>query len=94
MPNRVYLDPGVLVDRPFDEVVVLLNQLMAKTPVERLAHVVLKPESCQPPADSGRGLGFGDPFDESTRMSIRWQLGFRPPLGTFTNGDVEHGRGA
>ena len=75
LPDEVCVDPGVFVDRLFDEVLILLNALMAKTPVELLNHVTLSPPDCQAPPDSGRGV-FGDPFDLQPRTSIRWQLGF------------------
>jgi hypothetical protein len=75
LPDRVFLDPGVFVDRIFEEVLLLLNKLMRETPVERLPHVALSKADREPPPDSGRRL-FGDPFDMAPRTSIRWQLGF------------------
>ena len=74
LPDRVHLDPGVFVDQLFQQTLDLLNQLIAATPVERLAHVSLAPADDGPPVDSGRGI-FGDPFDTASRTSIRWLLG-------------------
>ena len=74
-PDRVHLDPGEFVDELFEQAVVLLNDLMAATPVERLSHVSLAPSDLAPPADTGRGK-FGGPFDNAFRLSIRWLLGF------------------
>jgi hypothetical protein len=64
-----FVDPGTLLDRLVDATVKLVNELMAATPVERLAGVTLTPEQCEPPADP-RGT-----FSERNRQSIRWQLG-------------------
>jgi hypothetical protein len=75
LPDRVHLDPGEFVDQLFEQAVVLLNDLMVATPVERLAQVSLAPSDLTPPVDTGRGA-FGDPFDNAFRLSIRWLLGF------------------
>jgi hypothetical protein len=68
--GRTHVDPGMLVERLFDTVLALLNELMAKTPVERLSQVALSPAHDGPPAG-----GPGDPFEPWMRQSIRWQLG-------------------
>lgn len=72
---HVLMDPGVFVDRLFSEVLALLNQLMANTPVERLPHVLLSSTDCVPSAVAGCGP-FADLFAVWIRRSIRWQLGF------------------
>jgi hypothetical protein len=70
IPGRVYVDPGVIVERLFETVVPLLNQLMNLTPVERLAGVALAPEQLVPPVGvNGRW------FQPWMRNSVRWQLG-------------------
>jgi hypothetical protein len=68
-PNEFHADPGVLLERLVPAVIDLLNDLMARTPVETLPGVTLKPEDAAPPADNYQ------PFAERTRQSIRWQLG-------------------
>jgi hypothetical protein len=71
LPGRSHVDPGILVDRLFQAFPSLLNELMDETPVERLAHVRLKPLDAQPP-DSADPM---DAFATWVRRSIRWQLG-------------------
>jgi hypothetical protein len=75
LPGRVHVDPGVFVDRLFVEVVLLLNDLMANTPMERLGHVSLSPADCIPPPPAAHGQ-LAEPFEPWIRTSIRWQLGF------------------
>jgi hypothetical protein len=69
LPDRMHADPSVLLERLLPAVLELLNELMAATPVETLAHVSLKPEDLLPPA------GLDQSFGERERHSIRWQLG-------------------
>jgi hypothetical protein len=69
IPDRILADPGVVVDRIFEEVVVLLNAIMAATPVESLPNVALAPGDLRPPSRRD------DTFSEQNRLSIRWQLG-------------------
>jgi hypothetical protein len=66
-----YVDPGTFVEKLFPYVITLFNDLMIHTPVEQLPHVQLTPQNLLPPANGERGL-----FDEKTRQSICWQLGF------------------
>jgi len=68
--GRTHVDPAVLVERLFEAVPPLLNELMDRTPVERLAHVALLPAHHGPPTGER-----GNPFEPWTRQSVRWQLG-------------------
>lgn len=65
------VNPGILVDRIFEEVIILLNDIMRHTPVDRLSHIEKANKSNKPPDDK-----FGEPFSEWDRTTIRWQLGF------------------
>jgi len=73
LPGRSHVEPAILVDRLFEAVIELLNALMKKTPVERLAHVVVTADSSKPPAPE---QGKMDTFSEWNRLAIRCQLGF------------------
>jgi hypothetical protein len=75
LPGRSHVDPGVLVDRLFEAVVDLLNDLMARTPVELLSDVNLSARDSQP-SQASRAGGDLDPFAPWIRQSIRLQLGF------------------
>ncbi|MCT2587742.1 hypothetical protein [Actinophytocola gossypii] len=69
-PGELYADPGVFVDQLFTRVLGFLNVTMARTPVERLPHVRSPlPDS---PESAGQEL---NRYSETSRMSIRWQLG-------------------
>lgn len=70
LPGRVHVDPGVLVEELFAEVIPLLNELMDRTPVESLPGVSLTAADLAPPADAQ------GPFSEPCRFSIRKQYGF------------------
>lgn len=70
-----HVEPAVLVDRLFDEVVKLLNGLMRETPVELLPHVTITAENSQPPVEDPPRGNF-ETFSEWNRLAIRWQLGF------------------
>jgi hypothetical protein len=59
-----------LVERLFVEVPLILNELMDRTPVERLPHVALLPEHQGPPSGER-----SNPFEPWMRQSVRWQLG-------------------
>lgn len=65
------VNPGILVDRIFEEVVALLNDIMKSTPIDRLSHIEKANKSNKLPDDK-----FGEPFSEWNRTTIRWQLGF------------------
>lgn len=69
LPDRYFADPGILLERIFVPTLALLNELMAKSPMENLAGVALTSEMRQPPQDRDRI------FDERKRQSIRLQLG-------------------
>jgi hypothetical protein len=69
LPERLHVEPGILLDRLLPLVIDLLNELMTATPVERLSGVSLRPRDLVPPR--GRGEACGD----CERQSIRWQLG-------------------
>ncbi len=72
--NRWLVDPGVFIEQLLPRVLTMLNEVMDKTPVERLSHVQLTQTECQPPAPNPNAGGM-DTFGERTRLSIRWQLG-------------------
>lgn len=72
-PGRSHVEPAILVDKLFEEVVVMLNQLLGKTPVEQFEHVKITEVNSHPPTDEARRGGI---FSELARLSIRWQLGF------------------
>lgn len=74
IPGQTHLEPATFVDRLFHFIVPLLNDLMNATPVEGLEYVCLTPELSFPPRLNPSG-GW-NPFDEWTRNSICWQLGF------------------
>jgi hypothetical protein len=73
-PNRWLVDPGVFIEQLLPRVLAMLNEIMDKTPVERLSHVHLTQADCQPPAPDPKAGGM-DTFGERSRLSIRWQLG-------------------
>jgi hypothetical protein len=52
----------------------MLNEVMVKTPVERLNNVTLTAAHSQPPPPDPKRGGL-DTFGERSRLSIRWQLG-------------------
>lgn len=68
--NRMYSDPGILLDNILRRALVILNEIMHETPVEMLPDVRITPAACEPPSDPhGR-------YSEMKREGIRWQLGF------------------
>jgi hypothetical protein len=69
VPGRYFVDPGVLVEEMFREVVPLLNRLMDLTPVETLPNANLTTADLVPP--DGRDRAFSEP----SRFSIRKQYG-------------------
>ncbi len=71
LPDRIHADPGMLLDAIFGRTIVLLNDLMRLTPVERLDDVYLAPEDDASPSDG--------PFEPWSRDSVRWQLGLELP---------------
>jgi hypothetical protein len=73
-PGNSHFDPAVLVDVLFDHVVRLINELMNATPVEQLDSVILLASDLRHPVSNPNSTW--EPFDEWTRLSIRWQLGF------------------
>jgi hypothetical protein len=73
VPGRIHIEPDAFVDKLFEAVTELLNQVMTHTPVERLSDVRLTPADCSPPADQPNNINM---FSENSRHSIRWQLGF------------------
>lgn len=70
LPGRFHVDPGVLVEELFVQVIPLLNELMDHTPIESL------PEASLTAADLGPPAGRDSPFNETCRFSIRKQYGF------------------
>jgi len=69
IPGRTVVDPGLVVERLFEVIPPLLNELMEETPVQRLPHVQPAILSGLPPT------GGSSPFEPWMRQSIRWQLG-------------------
>lgn len=74
----LWVRPETLIERLFSGVLPLLNELMARTPVELLPGVNLAPADLGPPPDSDRIRG-ASPMDSRFRTSIRWQLGISRP---------------
>jgi len=74
LPGRSHVDPAMLADRLFEEVVKLLNSLMKETPVESLAQVRVTAASKLPPKDKPDKGNFNT-FSEWNRQAIRLQLG-------------------
>jgi hypothetical protein len=72
--NRWLVDPAIFLEQLLPLVLTMLNEVMDKTPVERLSHVALTPADSQPPVPDPK-LGGMDVFGERSRLSIRWQLG-------------------
>ncbi len=72
-PYRWLADPGVLIEQLLPRVLATLNEVMDKTPVERLSHVHLTHADRQPPAPNP--ANGGNAFSERSRLSIRLQLG-------------------
>lgn len=72
--NGWLIDPGVFIEQLSPRVLIILNEVMDKTPVERLSHVNPTQADCQPPAPDSKAGGM-DTFGERSRLSIRWQLG-------------------
>ena len=68
--DQLHADPAVLLEKLLPATVSLLNDLLAKTPVERRLGHPIEPEKLRPPADPHDHL-----FSEEVRLSIRWQLG-------------------
>ena len=68
VPGYFHTDPGVLLEHLLPLTLDLLNTLMETTPVEGLSGVTLIASQVVPPPE--------EPFDERTRLSVRWQLGF------------------
>ena len=68
------VDPGIFIEQLLPRVMTMLNDVMDKTPVERLSHVQLTATDNQPPAPDPSAGGM-DMFGERSRLSIRWQLG-------------------
>ncbi len=72
MPNQVHLDADVFVEALLPHVISLLNELMSRTPVERLDNVALTEAHSRPPVSDSSSIGV---WDHGVRTSIRWQLG-------------------
>lgn len=73
LPQGVYIDPGILTDKLFEETIKLLNDLMRETQVENLSHVKITADNKVPPKKSESAM---DTFSEWNRCAIRMQLGF------------------
>jgi len=70
IPSQSHVEPAVIVERLFQLVPDVLNDLLERTPVERLPLVNLSPADHDPPTG-----GQSNPFEPWMRASIRWQLG-------------------
>jgi len=73
--NLNEVNPATLVDKLFEEVVILVNDLMRATPVEKLSHVQAANLTNMPPPPKDNHPT-SDTFSEWNRLTIRWQLGF------------------
>ena len=74
LDERIHVDdPGLLLENLLSRSLGLLDELMAKTPVEQMQHVDPDPKYGGPPPDEQAGE-YGA-WNEATRLSIRWQLG-------------------
>ncbi len=71
----LYIDPGIFVDKLFEEIIKLLNDLMKETPVELLPNVKILPKDKVPFLDKP-GAGIYNTFSEWNRHTIRMHLGF------------------
>lgn len=69
-PERLHIRPETLMEGLFPRVLALLDELMNRTPVERMAGVVMSPQECEPPDDGPTGV-----WSDLNRRSIRFQLG-------------------
>lgn len=74
LPGQETIEPGIFVDRLFDFVVPMLNDLMAATPFEGREGFEVESLLTEPP--KSQRAGEWNPFSPWTRSSIRWQLGF------------------
>jgi len=70
IPGQTHSDPGVFVERLFALAIPTINDILDRTPVERLPHVRLRQPDREPPTGDD-----ADVFDLWKRQSIRWQLG-------------------
>lgn len=68
-PERLHIRPEALMEGLFPRVLVLLDELMRRTPVERMASVVMSPQECEPPDDGPTGV-----WSNLNRKCIRSQL--------------------
>ncbi|MGH7928694.1 MAG: hypothetical protein ACREQV_12970 [Candidatus Binatia bacterium] len=69
--GELHADPGVFVDQLFARMLDLLNAVMDCTPVERFPNVKGRLPGSPPTSDNAL-----DRFSQTSRNSIRWQLGF------------------
>jgi len=69
IPGRVDVDPGLLIDTLFPEVIAVFNELMDLTPVENLPGVALEDDDLKPSEEPN------SPFKEEIRFRIRKQYG-------------------
>jgi hypothetical protein len=73
IPGRMHADPGILLEQLLPRILRMLNEIMDATPVEQLSGVNLQPSDLRAPTvPTG---SYSDPFRETSRQSIRWQLG-------------------
>jgi hypothetical protein len=71
------LGPELLVENILERTTALLNELMENTPVEQFSHVDSPSLDSSPPVD--QPLPASPVWNSSTRLSVRWQLGFDEP---------------
>jgi hypothetical protein len=70
-PNLNEVDPGILIDKLFEEVIKFLNAVMKATPIELLSHLENIDLTAGP-----KNTNDHDTFSEWNRVNTRWQLGF------------------
>lgn len=70
LPGRTHVDPASVLDRLFEYVPTLLNELMEKTPVEQLQGVAITPADCLPPTGE-----ISNPFSPLLSGCVRRLLG-------------------
>jgi hypothetical protein len=72
LPGRTHVDPRSVLDRLFEYVPTLLNDLMEKMPVEQLQGVAITPADRLPPTEKS---AFSNPFSPLLSGCVRRLLG-------------------
>lgn len=74
LPDRVFVDPGIFVERLFEHIIQLLNDLLATIPFEQRLGMTFTPQDYRPRSETPKGPA--EPFDPVRSTHIRWLLGF------------------